>query len=230
VSAVTILADVSFADVSFEAPQIDGVAVLPMLLLFASACAGVLVEAFVPRAIRAMTQTVLALAGLLGSLAAVVYAAGTRTITASGALAIDGPALFLQGSIALLGIVSVLLMADRVIDAGGSFVAQAAVSAGTRDDRAQLSAGYFQTEIFPLASFALAGMMLFVSANDLLLMFVALEVLSLPLYLLCGLARRRRLLSQEAAVKYFLLGAFASAFFLYADLWLRGQRAAFGHL
>ena len=46
-------------------------------------------------------------------------------------------------------------------------------------------------------------------------MFVALEVLSLPLYLICGLARRRRLLSQEAAVKYFLLGAFASAFFLY---------------
>jgi NADH-quinone oxidoreductase subunit N len=46
-------------------------------------------------------------------------------------------------------------------------------------------------------------------------MFVALEVLSLPLYLLCGLARRRRLLSQEAAMKYFLLGAFSSGFFLY---------------
>src|SRR3712207_480138 len=58
-------------------------------------------------------------------------------------------------------------------------------------------------------------MMLFVAANDLLIMFVALEVLSLPLYLISGLARRRRLLSQEAAVKYFLLGAFASAFFLY---------------
>src|SRR4051812_208564 len=63
--------------------------------------------------------------------------------------------------------------------------------------------------------FAIGGMMLFVAANDLLIMFVALEVLSLPLYLISGLARRRRLLSQEAAVKYFLLGAFASAFFLY---------------
>ena len=49
--------------------------------------------------------------------------------------------------------------------------------------------------------------MLFPAANDLLTMFVALEVLSLPLYLLSGLARRRRLLSQEAALKYFLLGA-----------------------
>ena len=54
-------------------------------------------------------------------------------------------------------------------------------------------------------------MMLF-GVNDLLTMFVSLEILSLPLYLLCGLARRRRLLSQEAALKYFLLGALSSAF------------------
>jgi NADH-quinone oxidoreductase subunit N len=53
-------------------------------------------------------------------------------------------------------------------------------------------------------------------------MFVALEVLSLPLYLLCGLARRRRLISQEAAVKYFLLGAFTSAIFVYGLALLYG--------
>jgi NADH-quinone oxidoreductase subunit N len=53
-------------------------------------------------------------------------------------------------------------------------------------------------------------------------MFVALEVLSLPLYLLCGLARRRRLLSQEASMKYFLLGAFSSAFFLFGVAMLYG--------
>ena len=52
--------------------------------------------------------------------------------------------------------------------------------------------------------------------------FVALEVLSLPLYLMCGMARRRRLLSQEAAVKYFLLGAFSSAFFLFGVAMLYG--------
>jgi NADH-quinone oxidoreductase subunit N len=78
-----------------------------------------------------------------------------------------------------------------------------------------MTAPRVQTEVYPLATFAIGGMMLFVAANDLLIMFVALEVLSLPLYLISGLARRRRLLSQEAAVKYFLLGAFASAFFLY---------------
>jgi NADH-quinone oxidoreductase subunit N len=53
-------------------------------------------------------------------------------------------------------------------------------------------------------------------------MFVALEVLSLPLYLMCALARRRRLLSQEAAMKYFLLGAFSSAFFLFGIAMLYG--------
>ncbi len=70
--------------------------------------------------------------------------------------------------------------------------------------------------------FAVGGMLLFPAANDLLTMFVALEVFSLPLYLLCALARRRRLLSQEAAVKYFLLGAFASAFFLFGTALLYG--------
>jgi NADH-quinone oxidoreductase subunit N len=65
-------------------------------------------------------------------------------------------------------------------------------------------------------------MMVFAASNDLLTMFVALEVLSLPLYLMCGLARHRRLLSQEASMKYFLLGAFSSAFFLYGVALLYG--------
>ena len=78
------------------------------------------------------------------------------------------------------------------------------------------------TEIYPLTLFAVGGMLLFPASNDLLTMFVALETLSLPLYLLCGLARRRRLLSHEAAMKYFLLGAFSSAFFLFGIAMLYG--------
>src|SRR6185437_3961636 len=53
----------------------------------------------------------------------------------------------------------------------------------------------------------------------------ALEIVSLPLYLLCALARRRRLLSQEAAMKYFLLGAFSSGFFLYGIALIYGGTA-----
>jgi NADH-quinone oxidoreductase subunit N len=73
-----------------------------------------------------------------------------------------------------------------------------------------------------LALFSVGGMLLFPAANDLLMMFVALEVLSLPLYLLAGMARRRRLLSQEAALKYFLLGAYSSAFFLFGSAMIYG--------
>src|SRR5207253_8991082 len=86
----------------------------------------------------------------------------------------------------------------------------------------QLESPDIQTEVFPLAMFSLGGMLLFPASNNLLLMFVALEVLSFPLYLMAGLARRRRLLSQEAAVKYFLLGSFASAFFIYGVALLYG--------
>jgi NADH-quinone oxidoreductase subunit N len=108
------------------------------------------------------------------------------------------------------------------VEPGGAFVAQAAIRPGTIQDRAQATKTGMQTEVFPLTLFALGGMMVFCAANDLLTMFIALEVLSLPLYLMAGLARRRRLLSQEAALKYFLLGAFASAFFLYGLALLYG--------
>jgi NADH-quinone oxidoreductase subunit N len=176
---------------------------------------GVLVEAFLPRAARRAAQLALALGGLIAALVMVILHAGDEKVTAGGAVAIDGPALFLQGSIIVLGILAMLLIGERSLEPGGPFVAQAAVTANTQADRAQAVRHPGATEVFPLALFAMGGMLLFVSANDLLTMFVALEVFSLPLYLLCAMARRKRLLSQEAAVKYFLLGAFASAFFLF---------------
>jgi NADH-quinone oxidoreductase subunit N len=101
-------------------------------------------------------------------------------------------------------------------------VASSAVVVGSPEDRRLAASGRVQTEIFPLLLFAVSGMLIFPISNNLILMFVALEVLSLPLYLMAGMARRRRLLSQEAAVKYFLLGAFASAFFLYGLALLYG--------
>jgi NADH-quinone oxidoreductase subunit N len=199
-----------------QAPDLSYAALAPLLFVFGAAAAGVLVEAFVPRAARHRVQVALALVGMVGALAGTALLAGRREVTAGGALAVDGPALFLQGTIAVLGALSVLLFSERALDpARSAFVAAAAVPAGTVRDRELATSQRVQTEVYPLASSAVGGMMLFTAANDLLVMFVALEVLSLPLYLMAGLARRRRLLSQEAAVKYFLLGAFASAFFLY---------------
>ena len=103
-----------------------------------------------------------------------------------------------------------------------AFTPQASAVPGAVAEQLATKAGVIQTEVFPLTMFAVGGMLLFPAADDLLTMFIALEVLSLPLYLLCGLARRRRLLSQEAALKYFLLGAFSSAFFLYGVAMLYG--------
>jgi len=200
-----------------DAPDLSLSALAPFLFVFGAALVGVLVESFAPRHVRQPTQVALALVGTVGGLAATLFIAGDEgSVTAAGALAVDGAGHFLQATIAGLGALSVLLFAERSLDpARSAFVASAAVPAGSPRDRELLTDERVQTEVYPLATFAVGGMMLFVAANDLLVMFIALEVLSLPLYLICGLSRRRRLLSQEAAVKYFLLGAFASAFFLY---------------
>jgi NADH-quinone oxidoreductase subunit N len=72
----------------------------------------------------------------------------------------------------------------------------------------------FRGEYYPLLLFATAGMTLIAASADLILVFLALEILSLSLYLLTGFSFRR-LASAEASMKYFLLGAFSSAFFLY---------------
>jgi NADH-quinone oxidoreductase subunit N len=75
-------------------------------------------------------------------------------------------------------------------------------------------AGEARGEYYPLLLFATSGMTLIVAAADLVTVFLALEILSLSLYLMTGFSFRR-LASAEASMKYFLLGAFSSAFFLY---------------
>jgi NADH-quinone oxidoreductase subunit N len=207
--------------------QIDWAGLAPMIIVFAAAFGGLIVEAAVPRARRLPVQVALALAALAAAFVAVVLikdrsaAAFSIEGTGLGSVVLDGPGLFLQGTLAILAIIAVLLLAERRTTRGGDFVAEAAVVADSAADRAQQRENG-ATEIFPLTLFAVGGMMMFVTAGDLLTMFVALEMFSLPLYLLCGLAKRRRLISQEAALKYFLLGAFASAFYVYGMAMLYG--------
>ncbi len=208
-----------------QAPSIAYLPLLPMLIVFGAATLGVLVEGFVPMVHRRLTQVAVAVVGLAAALGQIIYLANENTsrLVVESAVVIDGPTLFLQGTLCVLGIGSVLLLAETRLDAsGGHVVSQAANLPGSREDLALAESTRVQTEVYPLAMFALGGMLLFPACNNLLLMFVALEVLSLPLYLMAGLARRRRLLSQEAALKYFLLGAFASAFFLYGVALLYG--------
>jgi NADH-quinone oxidoreductase subunit N len=204
-------------------PELSYGPILPLLIVFGAATVGVLVETFAPAARRRSLQILVCVLGLLGALVAIVGLAGTHVLVFEDAVAVDGVTLFLQGTLAVIGLAGILLLSERSLDAsGGAVVARASVLPGSKEDLALAEATDVQTEVYPLALFSLGGMMLFPAANNLILMFIALEVLSLPLYLMAGLARRRRLLSQEAAVKYFLLGAFASAFFLYGVALLYG--------
>ncbi|MCF6524476.1 NADH-quinone oxidoreductase subunit NuoN [Streptomyces sp. JJ36] len=219
-------------------PHFEYAQLSPMLIVLGAALVGVLIEAFAPRRARYGAQLLVAVAGLASAFAAVVALAlgghGTTEaqIAAMGAIAVDGPALFLQGTILLVGLVAAFTFAERRLDpvAHGrrvdSFTPQAAATPGGPAEEQALKAGFTTTEVFPLALFAIAGMLIFPAANDLLTLFVALEVFSLPLYILCALARRNRLLSQEAAVKYFLLGAFSSAFLLFGIALLYGYAGA----
>jgi NADH-quinone oxidoreductase subunit N len=72
----------------------------------------------------------------------------------------------------------------------------------------------YRSEIFPLLLISATGMVLLGMSHDLLITFISIEILSLPLYVLCGLDQKRQT-SQESALKYFLLGAFASGFLIY---------------
>ena len=210
----------------FVKPTIEYADLWPILVVFGVACVGILAEAFLPRERRFGVQTVLAVAGLVAALVGTILVArdldvlgdglARGAIDVEGTIVVDGPTLFLWGMILVFAIGGVLLFAERRLEGGvSSFAGQAAALPGTEAERQASTRGLEHTEIYPLLMFAVGGMMLFPAANDLLTMFVALEVLSLPLYLLSGLARRRRLLSQEAALKYFMLGAFSSGFFIY---------------
>lgn len=224
----------------FEAPTIEWLTLAPLLIVLGAAVVGVLLEAFVPREGRYLAQVVLTMLALLASLGATVVVfsrlatageeAALGELVGAGAVAADGPALFSWLLILVLGLLGTMLFAERRLEAGVlTFAGQAAALPGTEAEREASHRGLAHTEVFPLLLFAVGGMMLFPAANDLLTLFVALEVFSLPLYLLCGLARRRRLLSQEAAMKYFLLGAFSSAFFVYGIALTYGYAGSMGY-
>lgn len=208
-----------------QAPEVEYALIAPLLIVSGGAVLGTLVEAFVSRKHRFGVQAVLAFVTVLAALADSVYVylhldrvagVGRGQISTEGALAVDGPGVVTWAMLSVFALLSLALFAERRLEGGlSAFTGRAADAPGSPGEAEARAARLEHAEVFPLALFALLGMMVFATANDLLTLFVALEVLSLPLYVMCGLARRRRLLSQEAALKYFLLGAFASAFFAY---------------
>ena len=207
------------------APNINYYMLAPILIVLGGAVLSVLVEAFYPRESRRSAQIALVLTTLVVAFLAVLNTKVDAILgfTIVNSLAIDGVSVFLQGLIILSALVGALLISENRIDPlGDAFAAQSSALPGSEDELAFTERGWYQTEIWSLFLFSVGGMLIFPIANDLLTLFVALEVMSLPLYLLVGMARRRRLLSQEAALKYFVLGAFSSAFMLYGSALVYG--------
>jgi NADH-quinone oxidoreductase subunit N len=204
--------------VEFVSPYLNYAQLAPILIVLAGALIGVLIEAFAPRAARHSSQLFISIFSLVASFGALMMVRNeSSTDAAMGSIAFDGAGVLLQASVLIIAMLSIFLISDQE-----NFTPVAAAVPGSEEEKHALQADIRVTEVFPLTLFAVAGMLLFPVATDLITLFVALEVLSLPLYLMAGLSRRRRLASQEAALKYFLLGAFSSAFFLLGIAYLYG--------
>ena len=164
-------------------------ATIPILIVVLSAIAAMLAEAIRHPGER-MYIAGFGLIGLVGALVASCFLWNTEAVS-FGVVRADNFALFVNIILCIIGILTMVFSHEVV-------------------EREGLPAG----EYYALTLFAISGMMLMASATDLLVIFLALEVMSLAVYVLTGL-RRESAAGAEAAFKYFLLGAFSSAFFLY---------------
>jgi NADH-quinone oxidoreductase subunit N len=168
----------------------DLLASLPLLIVSVWACLVLLADLFIPADRKGWTA-LLAAGGLLAALAALVLGDGSWRPAFGGMILLDGYSGFLQGLFLATGLLGILVAYDYL-------------------RRTKIERG----EYYALLLFTVAGMMLMSLAGDLIVVFVAIELLSLPLYVLSGFARPK-LESEESAMKYFLLGAFASGFLVY---------------
>jgi NADH-quinone oxidoreductase subunit N len=170
----------------------DFSSVAPILMVTLAACATMLAEAF-----RRKTDTQagkwFAAYGLIGLGGVIVSSVGhwNWSYVGFGVIAVDNFTVFFNVTLAAIGILTILL----------------SVGNAERDD---LPSG----EYYSLMLFAIAGMMMMASTTDLLVIFIALEIMSLGVYVMTAI-KRSSAQGAEAGFKYFVLGAFSSAFFLY---------------
>jgi len=164
--------------------------ILPLVIVIVWACALLLVDLFIPKERKAWTA-ILAAVGMLIAMGFSIAQTGINTEAFEGMIQVDGFGQFLTILVLGSGLVAVMLSYDYL----------------TR-------LGIQRGEYYVLLMFSISGMILMALAADLIVIFLALELLSIPLYVLAGFARPRPE-SEEAAIKYFLLGAFASGFLVY---------------
>lgn len=171
--------------------------ILPYIILTVWACLLLLVDAFlIPKSSKGITAFLAAL-GLAVSLGYSVTQVGIQSTGFAGMVTLDGFSTF----------ANILLLAS------GLFGVALAYGYTKR-------MGIERGEYYTLLLFSVTGMMLMAQASDLIIVFLALELLSIPLYVLSALARKSD--SEESGVKYFLLGAFASGFVVYGTALIFG--------
>ncbi len=164
--------------------------VLPLSVLIAWACVLLLVDLFIPKGHKGWTALLAAL-GLLVCLGITILQFGRSSSGFSGMVLYDGYSFFLNILFLSSGLAGIALAYD--------YIRRMGIERG---------------EYYTLLLFSTSGMMLMSQANDLIVVFLALELLSIPLYVLAGFARPR-IESEEASLKYFLMGAFSGSFVVF---------------
>jgi NADH-quinone oxidoreductase subunit N len=180
--------------VDFSSPAQYALVMLPEIVLSAWAMFVLMLDVF-QKGSRSEPSSAsmpwLTLGGIGLAAAANVWVAGLTDAGVPGMIAVDGFRIF-SNFVFLLAAALFVLISTRYLD----------------EERLRLG------ELYVLVLFATVGMMVFAGATELMVMFIGLELMSIPVYVLTGLNRRDRR-SAEGALKYFLLGAFSSAFFLF---------------
>jgi NADH-quinone oxidoreductase subunit N len=172
---------------------------VPALVVAVTGVFVLLAQAFTPKGKEAPSVP-LSLAGLAAALASVwlLSTGGARGAVLAEAVTADAFSLFFQALVLAIAAIVVLI--------SPSYLRETGIRGG---------------EYYALLLFSVVGMMGLVSSLELVSIFVALEIMSIALYGMAGL-RRDRMESQESALKYFVTGAFSSAFFLYGVALLYG--------
>ncbi|MEW5940453.1 MAG: NADH-quinone oxidoreductase subunit N, partial [Chloroflexota bacterium] len=177
-------------------PQ-DFQVILPLTVLTAWACVSLLLDVFLVK--QKGVTALLAAFGLAAALGLTIAQAGQPALTGfNGMVALDGFSTFLNALQLVCGLLGIAL--------AYAYIKRTGIERG---------------EYYALLLFSIVGMMLMAQANDLMIVFIALELLSLPLYVLAAF-NRTRAESEEAGIKYFLLGAFSTGFVLYGIVLVYG--------
>jgi len=170
--------------------QVDFYVLLPLIILVVWACVLLLADLFIPKERKWLTA-LLAAFGLALTLGFTLSQLGRENTGFNEMVVLDGFSVFVNALLLLTGLLGVAL--------AYGYVKRMGIERG---------------EYYTLMLFSISGMMLMAQAADLITFFLALELLSLPLYVLSAFARPKAE-SEESGLKYFLLGAFSSGFVLY---------------